>query len=189
MNVTIFVGDIAAAPAEALCTSTNPRLSLMMGTGAAIRARGGYEILRQCEAIIAASGRTTMPAGSVHVTTAGSLPAKRIIHCVASDNAHHSSDETVRLCVSNALAAAGAEGCATVAMPVFATGHARIRFDRAISVMATAIAAAKTNVQRVYVVLSDNENLDVARRAFPGADVEYADAGEDERVSLWDMDT
>jgi len=35
MRISIFAGDICDVPAEALCTSTNPRLSLAMGTGAA----------------------------------------------------------------------------------------------------------------------------------------------------------
>ena len=33
MKTTIFTGDITDAPADAICTSTNPRLSLVMGTG------------------------------------------------------------------------------------------------------------------------------------------------------------
>ena len=33
MRVTVFAGDLCDVHAEALCTSTNPRLSLAMGTG------------------------------------------------------------------------------------------------------------------------------------------------------------
>jgi O-acetyl-ADP-ribose deacetylase (regulator of RNase III) len=55
MRISIFAGDICDVQAEALCTSTNPRLSLAMGTGGSIRGRGGYEILRECEAIVAAA--------------------------------------------------------------------------------------------------------------------------------------
>ena len=95
MRISIFAGDVSDAPAEALCTSTNPRLSLVMGTGASIRGRGGFEILRACKAIVKAefvrTGNHGLSAGSVHTTTAGQLPAKAVIHCVASDAAHHSS--------------------------------------------------------------------------------------------------
>lgn len=160
----------------------------MMGTGAAVRARGGYEILRACEAIIAASGRSAPPAGSAHVTIPGSLPCKRIIHCVASDGGHHSSDDIVRLCVRNALAAADAEGCRTIAMPVFASGHARVKLDRALSVMAAAIAAAKTKVEQVFIVIHDRDDVEIARRAFPAASVEVAAAADDEPVSVWSVE-
>lgn len=188
MNVTIFVGDIADVEADAICTSTNPRLSLMMGTGAAIRGRGGYEILRACEALIAASGRSTLPAGSAHVTTAGTLPCKCIIHCVASGAAHQSSEAIVGECVRNALAAADAQGCRTVAMPVFATGHARIKFDRAIAAMANALRSTITDVERVSIVVRDEDLTDAVRRLFPGAPIEMSKAEEDVPMNPWAVD-
>ena len=77
MKITIFEGDITEAPAEAVCTSTNPRLSLMMGTGSSVRERGGFTVLRACEEIVAASGSHALPVGSVHVTTAANRTAHR----------------------------------------------------------------------------------------------------------------
>ncbi len=119
MKISLFMGDLADAPAEALCTSTNPRLSLMMGTGGSVRDRGGFEVLRECEAIV---GDKTLAPGSVVTTSAGRLPHKAIFHCVASDANHRSSAEIIRACVVNVLAAADERGCKSVAMPVFATG-------------------------------------------------------------------
>ena len=66
---------VADAQADALCTSTNPRLTLVMGTGASVRSAGGFDILRQCEAIIAEEG--LLPPGAVRATTAGTLPWAR----------------------------------------------------------------------------------------------------------------
>jgi O-acetyl-ADP-ribose deacetylase len=129
MRASIFIGDIADVEAEAICTSTNPRLSLMMGTGAAVRARGGYEILRACEEIVSRDG--PLPPGSAWPTTAGSLASKVVIHCVASDANHRSSEATIAMCVRNALDCAARAGCRTVAMPVFASGHAHVNFRRA----------------------------------------------------------
>jgi O-acetyl-ADP-ribose deacetylase (regulator of RNase III) len=137
MTLTIFAGDIADAVADAVCTSTNPRLSLMMGTGAAIRARGGFSILRACEAIVAKEGH--LRAGSVHATTAGDLPHKLVVHCVASDESHRSSPQIITACVRNAIACARAAGCHSIAMPVFGTGHARVRFDVALRAMLEAL--------------------------------------------------
>ena len=149
------------APAEALCTSTNARLSLMMGTGGSVRDRGGFEILRECEAIL---GGKTLPPGSVVTTSAGRLPHKAIFHCVASDVHHRSSTEIVRACVTNALAAADKAGCKSVAMPVFATGHAHVKFLDALTAMRDALRAAQTNVERVVVVLFDADWADDAKR-------------------------
>jgi O-acetyl-ADP-ribose deacetylase (regulator of RNase III) len=140
MRISIFAGDVSDAPAEALCTSTNPRLSLVMGTGASIRGRGGFEILRACKAVVKAEFSRTgihgLSAGSVHTTTAGQLPAKAVIHCVASDAAHRSSAAIIRSCVKNALAAADAAGCTSIAMPLFGTGHAHFKTDQALAAIA-----------------------------------------------------
>ena len=154
MKFSIYLGDIADAPAEAVCTSTNPRLSLMMGTGASIRARGGPEILRARES------HPPLAAGAVYSTTAGALPHKVVIHCVASDPSHRSSADIVRACVTNALACADAAGCATIAMPIFGTGHARLRFADAVRAMAPRDLDAKTHVREVTFVTNDEERVD-----------------------------
>ena len=163
MRVALFIGDIAETAVDAVCTSTNPRLSLMMGTGASIRGKGGYEILRECEAIVAAAGGE-LPVGSVHVTTAGTLPHKAAIHCVASGNDHRSSEEIIHRCVAGALAAAAANGCASVAMPLFGAGHARIPFARALATILTALKSAPGPVPDVTIVVQDREREDEARR-------------------------
>ena len=158
MRASIFIGDIAEAGADALCTSTNPRLSLMMGTGAAVRSRGGYEILRECEAIVRRESQ--LPPGSAWPTTAGSLSSKVVIHCVASDAMHRSSEATVASCVRNALALAASAGCRTVAMPIFATGHAHMSFRAALQAMAEAARDAEAEI---IFVLRDDDDLDAAR--------------------------
>jgi O-acetyl-ADP-ribose deacetylase (regulator of RNase III) len=160
MRISVFVGDITDAPAEAICTSTNARLSLMMGTGGAVRERGGFEVLRACEKILADSGRAMLPAGTAWTTTAGSLPYKAAIHCIASDpKTHLSSVELIQRCVTSALARADALHCASVAMPVFATGHARFKFDRAMEAMRAALKDASTNVEHVVIVVKDRATM------------------------------
>jgi O-acetyl-ADP-ribose deacetylase (regulator of RNase III) len=165
MKVTLFAGDITEAPAEAICTSTNPRLSLMMGTGGAVRERGGFEVLRACEAVVETFGRP-LPPGSAHVTSAGSLPYKGIIHCVAGDDSHRSSPDIIRLCVRSALGRAVERGWKRLAMPVFATGHAHVPFDRAFAAMSDALRAAPGGVEEVVIVVFDDDLLAEAQRFF-----------------------
>jgi O-acetyl-ADP-ribose deacetylase (regulator of RNase III) len=184
MKFSIYLGDIADAAAEALCTSTNPRLSLMMGTGASIRARGGPEVMRACE------GLAPRDPGTVHVTMAGALPHKAVIHCVASDAAHHSSVAVVRSCVAAALAAADASGCTTVATPILGTGHARLRFADAVRAMAQTAMDASTHVREVKFVTNDEERVDELRtilQEMPGTAVEVERSAKvtAEPDSLW----
>ncbi|MBV8543685.1 MAG: macro domain-containing protein [Acidobacteria bacterium] len=186
----MFAGDICDVPAEALCTSTNPRLSLAMGTGGSVRGRGGYEILRECEAIVDAAAARGLPAGSAHQTSAGELAAKMIIHCVASDAGHRSSPGIIRDCVKNALALADAAGCETIAMPLFGTGHARFKFDDAVRVMAETIRDQATDVRRVFIVIFDDERVDdamrIVRSVFPNAEVDLQRGpASEETSSMW----
>ena len=195
MKITIFVGDLCDASTEALCTSTNPRLSLAMGTGGSVRERGGIEILRACEAIIEAefrrSGNRHVPAGSAYATTAGQLPARVVIHCVASDLAHRSSDEIIRACVKNALLRANEAGCSSLAIPVFATGHAHFRFERALSVIMEELRASGFPPDHVSVVLEDPDRIPTALRViekcFPGStpDIQISPRTSQEQPSSW----
>ena len=166
MDIAIFEGDLTEAPADAVCTSTNPRLSLMMGTGGAVRERGGFEVLRAAEAI---TGGKLMPAGSAHVTTAGSLPYKIAIHCVCSTETHVTSAAIIKACVRNALARADEHACASVVMPVFGTGHARFKFEAALEAMLEALQAAQTSVQRVLIAVSEPARAESARRVLLAA--------------------
>ncbi|HJT18765.1 MAG TPA: macro domain-containing protein [Thermoanaerobaculia bacterium] len=161
MEIDVFEGDLTEARADAVCTSTNPRLSLMMGTGGAVRERGGFEVLRQCEAI--AHGKP-LPPGSAHVTTAGSLPFKIAIHCVASNEVHLTSNTIIRACVRNALVCAGEHACRSLVMPVFGTGHARFKFQQALEMMLDVLQNADTPVQRVTIAINDAAKAESARR-------------------------
>jgi O-acetyl-ADP-ribose deacetylase (regulator of RNase III) len=190
MRISIFVGDLCDVPADALCTSTNPRLSLAMGTGGALRGRGGYGILRECEAIVAAWGTRELPAGSAHVTSAGEMAAQMLIHCVGSDAGHRSSPAIIRDCVTNALALADAAGCESIAMPVFGTGHARFKFEDALRVMAETLRDHATAVRRVFIVVYDSERVDdalrIIRTVMSGAEVDVQRGPEaEETVSMW----
>jgi O-acetyl-ADP-ribose deacetylase (regulator of RNase III) len=160
VKISLFVGDITDVQADAVCTSTNPRLSLMMGTGGAVRERGGFQVLRECEKL---TGGHSLPAGSAYVTSGGTLPFKAVIHCVASDTSHRSSTDIVRLCVRNALMRADAAGCKSVAMPVFGSGHAHVRFEQALKAMQDVLSSADTGVEHVTVVVYDPDRADDAR--------------------------
>jgi O-acetyl-ADP-ribose deacetylase (regulator of RNase III) len=188
MKFSIFVGDIADAPAEALCTSTNPRLSLMMASGASIRRRGVPAVMRACEALLA--GRTNLPPGTAHPTTAGALPAKVAIHCIASDAAHRSSAAIVRSCVANALACAHALGFASVAAPIFGTGHARLRFATAAEAMAQSAAETPSPIEHLIFVTNDEENVTTLRAILETAagqpiEIERSQKVEPEGDSFW----
>ena len=166
IDISIFEGDLTDATADAICTSTNPRLSLMMGTGGAVRERGGFEILRACEAIVR---NKPLPPGSAHVTTAGALPFKIAIHCVAATENHLTSAAIIRACTRSALVLAAENGCSSVVMPVFGSGHGRFKFDQALGAMLEAIREAPQAIARVVIAVNEPERARMARRVLQAA--------------------
>jgi O-acetyl-ADP-ribose deacetylase len=188
MKITVFAGDIADAPAEAICTSTNPGLTLVMGTGAAVRDRGGFEILRACEKLVA---NGPLPLGSAHVTTAGKLDAKIVIHCVASDSTHHSSPDIVRACTKSALARAEEQSCRSIALPLFGSGHARLRLEASARTIAEVLRDVRTSVARIYVVAQESDDAEIVQRIvgeiIPGSApaLEVSDRAEAELPGGW----
>jgi O-acetyl-ADP-ribose deacetylase (regulator of RNase III) len=167
-EVSLFVGELAEAPADVLCTSTNPKLSLLGGTGAAIIERAGWTVRQEAVEIVqraeATSGREGLDAGTVHRTSAGRLPHAFLLHCVVSGPGHAVSAETIQSCVHGALAEVERAACGSVAMPVFGAGHASFPFDRAVQAIAEALRSALTTVPRVVLVVFDPDRVPVVVR-------------------------
>jgi O-acetyl-ADP-ribose deacetylase len=157
----------------------------VMGTGAAVRGRGGFEILRACELIVEREGR--LPAGTVWPTIAGALDARMVIHCVASDERHHSSDAIIAACVRNAMACAERAGCRTVAMPIFATGHAHVEFRHALETMLSAMRSVETSLEAVTFVVHDSDHVEMARSIL-GPLVTVTGDLDEVPTSWWDED-
>ncbi len=168
LDVTLFVGDLVDAPAEALCTSTNPRLSLGGGTGRAVMAETGWSLRRDLQRIAEEEARRTgaaeLPVGFTCATPGGEPPHRLIVHCVASEGEHHSSPRAVRLCVEGALREADRAECTSLALPVFGTGHADLPFHDGIEALAEALRDADpTAVRTILVVLHVSDRVPVAR--------------------------
>ena len=72
IRIALYIGDICCAPAEVVCSSTNPNLELIAGTRAALRMAGGHSIQEEYIVIIerekAAQGRRWLPPGSAAKT-------------------------------------------------------------------------------------------------------------------------
>lgn len=169
MILQLFVGDLLRVRADAICTSTNPWLSLQAGTGGAARLFGGHAIQEACDALLAAqqerTGRRHFPTGSAHLTPAGSLAFRGIVHCVAIDAFHGSSEEIIGSCVREALAVAEHEGFDHLAMPSFATGNGRFPLDRSLGAMLEALHRHQGgSVWRVSIAVPDDSRAAEARR-------------------------
>ncbi len=167
-EVSLFVGELAEAPAEVLCTSTNPQLSLLGGTGAAIIEAAGWGVREEAAEIVqrarAGTGHAGLALGTVHRTSAGRLPHPFLLHCVVSGPGHGVSAEAIRSCVRGVLAEAARAGSSSVGLPILGAGHASFPFDHAVRAIAEALSSTATAVPRVLLVIYDRDRLPAVRR-------------------------
>lgn len=190
MRVQLFVGDLLKVPADAICTSTNPWLSLQAGTGGAVRLSGGHTIQQACDALLAEeekrTGRRHFPTGTAHLTHAGGLGFRAVVHCVAIDAFHGSSEEVIASCVRAALEAAEREGLVHLAMPAFATGNGRFPLDRALRAMQAALDAHRgATIEQVTIAVPSLARADEARRHLSQRHPVGVASERDEQLTAW----
>ena len=171
MKPGLYVGDICRAPVEVICTSTNPHLDLMLGTGGAVREAGGSVIQEECNALIAANRANGGPAylkqGSVARTGAGRLPFRTVIHCVAIDAFHDSTREAIVSCVRGALieAARMSPPARSILFPALASGNGNYDFEKSVDHIAEIVSAETPPcIEQVWIMVKDGRKKAQALR-------------------------
>lgn len=169
MRFQLFEGEINQVDAEAVCSSSNPHLELMAGTGGALREAGGLTIQAECQAHIEAerrrTGRRYLSPGSVRWTNAGTLPYRGLMHAVAIDSFHHCDAETVAACMQGVLKI-GAEKCIrSLAFPIFGTGNGDMDFAEGLNeVLRVCRAWPESMPVELIIVVRRPEDAAIVRR-------------------------
>ena len=120
--IVLKVGDITAEEVDAVVNAANSSLLGGGGVDGAIHRAGGPEILAECKSISARQGGC--PTGQAVVTTAGKLPASRVIHTVGPRwrGGARGEEELLRSAYQNSLSLARQQGARIVAFPSISTG-------------------------------------------------------------------
>jgi len=123
---------------------------------------GGATVQAEAHAAIRAirgeAGPRYLPAGSAVRTGAGALPFRAVIHCVAIDAFHDSSEEIIAACIRSALERVRemSPPATSLALPVLATGGGKFNFDAALAVIVRELSAgAPESLNRVLIVTPD----------------------------------
>lgn len=118
-KVTVVLADITTQKVDAIVNAANSALSGGGGVDGAIHRAAGPTVLQECRAL---SGGC--PTGQAISTSAGQLPAQRIIHAVGPVWWGGSKGEADLLASAyrESLRVARQEGCRTVAFPSISTG-------------------------------------------------------------------
>jgi O-acetyl-ADP-ribose deacetylase (regulator of RNase III) len=131
------------------------------GVDGAIHKAGGPAILEECKKIIARQG--SCQTGEAVITTAGKLPAKKVIHTVGPVWRGGNNNEAEQLadCYKNSLWLAVENNCCTVAFPNISTGAYGFPKDQAAAISLQSVfefITPGTVIKKVIFVCFDDEN-------------------------------
>jgi O-acetyl-ADP-ribose deacetylase (regulator of RNase III) len=123
-RLIVITGDITRVKADAIVNAANSSLMGGGGVDGAIHRAGGPAILAECRALRQGNYPDGLPAGEAVETTAGSLPARYVIHTVGPVWHGGRSGEPQKLasCYRSTLELAARLGLESIAFPAISTG-------------------------------------------------------------------
>lgn len=152
MQITAVRGDITGQRVDAVVNAANTGMRGGGGVDGAIHRAGGPAILEDCIARFP-DGLATGDAGW---TTAGSLPARWVIHVVGPNRTAGQTDRGLLLsCYARALEVADELGARTVAFPLVSAGIYGWPQDDAIACALEVLRSAPTSVEEARIVAFD----------------------------------
>ncbi|MBI4545382.1 MAG: O-acetyl-ADP-ribose deacetylase [Gemmatimonadetes bacterium] len=173
-NVRLVQGDITEQQVEAVVNAANSTLLGGGGVDGAIHRRGGPEILAECQELRRTRYPGGLPTGEAVATTAGKLPAKRVIHTAGPvwHGGGRGEPELLRSAYRNSLERAREEGLRTVAFPAISTGAygypIRQAAPLALGAVADYVPSHPDAFDEIRFVLFSASDLEAYREALSG---------------------
>ncbi len=150
ITVTVLEGDITARRVDAIVNAANNAFWMGSGVAGAIKAKGGQQIEREAVA------QGPVEPGESVVTSAGSLPARHVIHAAVMGQDLQTDDVLIRKATASALARAAERALESIAFPALGTGVGGFPLRECARMMVAAVrehAQTPTSVRRVEFVL------------------------------------
>lgn len=160
MHVEAVQGDITAESVDAVVNAANEQLSPGGGVCGAIHAAGGPEIAAACRRI------GHCPTGGAVTTTAGSLPARFVIHAVGPvwHGGGRGEADLLASTYESALDEAVRVGARSIAFPAISTGIYGYPLEEAAAVAVETVRNWKNGgIDLVRFVCFDARTLDAYR--------------------------
>jgi O-acetyl-ADP-ribose deacetylase len=170
-RIELVLGNIVEQEVDALVNAANTKLAGGGGVDGAIHRAAGPVLKEECLRFPADENGRRCPTGEVRVTTAGSLPARWVIHAVGpfyNERYAEKARDQLRNLHRRALEEATARECRSVAFPAISAGAYRFPIADAAAI---ALGAAheclqhKQSVELVRFVLFKPAQLEVFRTA------------------------
>ncbi len=160
--MTLIQDDITLQDVDAIVNAANSSLLGGGGVDGAIHRAGGPAILAECMEIRARQGGC--PTGEAVMTTAGNMPARKVIHTVGpvwNNDEPERMDQLLASCYNQSLQLAADNGLATVAFPNISTGVYGYPKERAAGIALKTVQdflARDQRITEVRFVCFDDEN-------------------------------
>ena len=164
VTTKLLKGDITTINVDAIVNAANSSLLGGGGVDGAIHKVGGPEILQACKIIIKEQGGCKT--GEAVITTAGNLPAKKVIHTVGpifdADADIEYQKRLLANCYKNSLKLAEIHHLKSVAFPNISTGVYGFP-KRLAAEVATELVLnyQSTVVETIIFVCFDDENFQI----------------------------
>jgi len=171
MEISISKGDITQIEVDAIVNAANTSLLGGGGVDGAIHRKGGPQILEECRAIRNRQGGCAV--GEAVITTAGKLPAKKVIHTVGPkwNNGKSSEAEKLKSCYENSLKLAEDYELQSLAFPNISTGIYGFPKKRAAEIaLDVASNWQSTLIKELKFVCYDEENYRIYQSLIAGID-------------------
>lgn len=171
-RIELTQDDITSMKVDAVVNAANSSLMGGGGVDGAIHRAGGPAILKECKEVRKQQGK--LPTGEAVVTTAGEMPARKVIHTVGPVWSDHDEEENDRLlsnCYRNSLRLAVENDLKTVAFPNISTGVYGFPKKRAAMVAISAVRDFLEEddfLEKVAFVCFDDENYRIYAEELAG---------------------
>ncbi len=153
MNIQLIRGDITKIEVDAIVNAANSRLAGGGGVDGAIHNAGGPSIMNECDIIRKQSGGC--PTGEAVITTAGNLPAKKVIHTVGPvwKGGHLNEPDLLRNAYINSLILAEKNELESVAFPNISTGVYGYPLEAAADIAITTVIQYGNHTSSIKLVI------------------------------------
>ncbi len=164
MDIQLVKGDITEIEVDGMVNAANSKLAGGGGVDGAIHRAGGKVIMNELDEIREEKGGC--PAGEAVVTTAGNLPARKVIHAVGPEWRDGSSSEKEQLenAYRNSLKKADQHHLKSVSFPNISTGVYGYPKGQAAEVAINTVleyGKGNTQIEKVIFVCFDEESYSI----------------------------
>jgi O-acetyl-ADP-ribose deacetylase len=160
MEFEVVEGNIAELEVDAIANAANNHLWMGAGVAGAIKVAGGQEIEREAVA------KGPIEIGDAVATSAGSLPARHVIHGAVMGQDLRTNAEAIARTTTRVLELADEIGARSVALPAFGTGVGGFPLEECAAIMVGAARAYEpTGLEQVVFAVYGEE----AEQAFRAA--------------------